>query len=181
MDADGSAIRVLFVCLGNICRSPMAEGVFRGRATSAGLSDQIIVDSAGTGAWHIGNPPDPRGQAAAARRGIDLSGQRARQIRQSDFTDFDYIVAMDQSNKDTISQLSPPDAKAQLHLFLDFAPSDVARSANNEVPDPYYGGDDGFEVVLDLIEAASDGLLAYVSSSTSGARLPPSGNTSTTT
>jgi len=151
-------VNVLFVCLGNICRSPTAEGVFRGLLKKEGLDEQISVDSAGTGNWHVGSPPDRRAQAAAKDRGIDLSGQRARQATKDDFNRFDYIIAMDSDNHDDLSRLCPPGDKKKLHLFLDFAP-ELGRS---DVPDPYYGADGGFEGVLDMIEAASQGLLADI-------------------
>lgn len=146
--------RVLFVCLGNICRSPTAEGVFRAVAAREGVAAE--ADSAGTGAWHVGEPPDRRATAAAARRGIDLSTQRARQARAEDFNEFDHILAMDRSNLADLQAIAPPGARADLRLFLDYAPDQPVR----EVPDPYYGGARGFETVLDLIEEASAGLLA---------------------
>ena len=148
-------VNVLFVCLGNICRSPTAEGVFRHLVAAEGLSESITIDSAGTGAWHIGDPPDARAQAAARRRGIELSGQRARQVAAGDFERFDYVIAMDQSNLANLSMQAPDAAHPRIHLFLDFAP-DVGTK---EVPDPYYGGPGGFDDVLDMIEAASMGLL----------------------
>ncbi|MDA0305670.1 MAG: low molecular weight phosphotyrosine protein phosphatase [Proteobacteria bacterium] len=151
-------VNVLFVCLGNICRSPTAEGVFLGLLKKEGLDEQISVDSAGTGNWHVGSPPDRRAQAAAKDRGIDLSGQRARQATKDDFNRFDYIIAMDSDNHDDLSRLCPPGGEKKLHLFLDFAP-ELGRS---DVPDPYYGADGGFEGVLDMIEAASLGLLADI-------------------
>ncbi|MGI9406377.1 MAG: low molecular weight protein-tyrosine-phosphatase [Hyphomicrobiaceae bacterium] len=181
MNSENTAVRVLFVCLGNICRSPMAEGVFRERVASAGLSSRITIDSAGTGAWHVGNPPDPRGQAASTDRGIDISSQRARQVDQADFSKFDYVIAMDGSNLDTLKRLAPRNARSQLHLFLEFVPSSVTNTVDRDVPDPYYSGPDGFETVLDLIEAASAGLLAHISSSSAFAPASPSGNISSAT
>ena len=151
-------VKVLFVCLGNICRSPMAEGAFRAKVAAAGLRDAIEIDSAGTGAWHVGEPPDARAEAAAAQRGYALGHLRARQVGAADFTRFDYLLAMDRSNLDELVRLAPARAAARLSLFLDFAPQLPIR----EVPDPYFGGDQGFEAVLDMIEAASDGLLAEV-------------------
>ena len=151
-------VKVLFVCLGNICRSPTAEGVFHTLVEKRGLGGRVTVDSAGTGAWHIGSPPDRRAQAAARRRGIDLSGQRARQAKTGDFHRFDYILAMDADNHRNLAQMCPPGEEHRLHLFLDFAPGLKTR----DVPDPYYGGDGGFEAVLDMIEAASEGLLADI-------------------
>lgn len=149
------AKRVLFVCLGNICRSPTAHGVFLDRVQRAGLGGDVKVDSAGTAAWHVGRPPDTRSQAFARRRGYDLTALRARQVAQSDFFDFDYILAMDKANLDALLALKPAASSSHVGLFLDYA-----QSATKEVPDPYYGGDDGFERVLDLIEDAAEGLLA---------------------
>ncbi len=151
-------VKVLFVCLGNICRSPTAEGVFHTLVEKRGLGGKVTVDSAGTGAWHIGSPPDRRAQAAARQRGVDLSGQRARQAKTGDFHRFDYILAMDSENHRNLSEICPPGEEHRLHLFLDFAPELGTR----DVPDPYYGGDGGFEAVLDMIEAASEGLLADI-------------------
>lgn len=151
-------VNVLFVCLGNICRSPTAEGVFRGLVRAEGLSDVIATDSAGTSGWHIGAPPDERAQEAALRRGIDISDLRGRKSLAQDFHDFDYVLAMDRQNFRALSDLAPAGAENRLHMFLSFAP-EVGQS---EVPDPYYGGDDGFEQVLDMIEAASAGLLAHI-------------------
>jgi protein-tyrosine phosphatase len=151
-------VKVLFVCLGNICRSPTAEGVFRTLVEREGLADKITVDSAGTGNWHVGEAPDRRATAAAQNRGVDLSGQRARQATVSDFEDFDYVLAMDQDNLGHLSSICPSGEENRLRLFLEFAP-DVGR---DNVPDPYYGSGGGFELVLDLIEEASRGLLAHI-------------------
>lgn len=152
-------IKVLFVCMGNICRSPTADGVFKHLVEQAGLSDQIYIDSAGTHSYHIGNPPDSRSQAAALRRGIDLSDLRARQVNREDFAEFDYVLAMDRENYRDLQSLCPPEQADKLHLFLEFAPELGTR----EVPDPYFGrGQEGFELVLDLIEAASEGLLTDI-------------------
>lgn len=147
--------RILFVCLGNICRSPTAEGVFRQRAAAAGLS-RLQIDSAGTASWHVGKAPDPRTVKAAAGRGYDLSVLRARQVTAGDFNQFDFILAMDCNNLAELESIQPSQSVAELGLFLDYASGFSAR----EVPDPYYGGAQGFEVVLDLIENASDGLIA---------------------
>lgn len=144
-------MRVLFVCLGNICRSPTAEGVLRHKLREAGLADQIDVASAGTGDWHVGKPPDKRSQAAARLRGYDLSAQRAQQVTRADFATYDLILAMDNSNLRNLKALQPSRAKAELDLFLRRYQSEI-----DEVPDPYYDGDQGFEQVLDLIERASD-------------------------
>lgn len=150
-------MKVLFVCLGNICRSPTAEGVFRNRLRAAGLEDRVQVDSAGTGDWHVGKAPDGRTRQAAQRRGYDLSALRARQVEAADFQRFDLILAMDQSNLRNLQALRPANARADLDLYL--RRFDLAL---DEVPDPYYGGEDGFEQVLDLIEQASDALLAEI-------------------
>lgn len=150
--------QVLFVCLGNICRSPTAHGVFEARVAGRGLQSRIAVDSCGTGDWHIGHPPDRRARAEAARRGYDLEHLRARQVAVADFGRFDYILAMDHSNLRDLEAMRPADFAGHLGLFLDFAPQADVR----EVPDPYYGEDDGFSRVLDLIEAASDGLLEEI-------------------
>lgn len=152
------SVKVLFVCLGNICRSPTAHGVFSDLVDRRDLSARIAVDSAGTGSWHIGRPPDSRATSAALGRGYDLSSLRARQVSPSDFKDFDYVLAMDRDNLRVLETMKPDNYSGHLGLFLHFA-SDVGIS---EVPDPYYGGDEGFEQVLDLIESASEGLLADI-------------------
>ncbi|UVM40223.1 low molecular weight phosphotyrosine protein phosphatase [Pseudomonas sp. B21-017] len=144
-------MRVLFVCLGNICRSPTAEGVLRCKLHEAGLADQVEVASAGTGDWHVGKAPDKRSQAAAKLRGYDLSAQRAQQVTRADFATYDLILAMDNSNLRHLKAMQPAKGKAELDLFLRRYQSEV-----DEVPDPYYDGDQGFEQVLDLIERASD-------------------------
>ncbi|MGK2742493.1 low molecular weight protein-tyrosine-phosphatase [Tepidicaulis sp. LMO-SS28] len=153
-------VRILFVCLGNICRSPTAEGVFARRAEAAGLDFE--ADSAGTGDWHIGKAPDPRAASAAKARGYEIAHLRARQVSRDDFSAFDYVLAMDRMNLAELQRLAPTRFKGTLRLFLDFAPDAPLR----EVPDPYYGGDDGFAEVLDLIEAASDGLIAHAQTHT---------------
>ncbi|MCU1720819.1 low molecular weight protein-tyrosine-phosphatase [Pseudomonas sp. 5P_5.1_Bac1] len=142
-------MRVLFVCLGNICRSPTAEGVLRHQLTEAGLADVIEVASAGTGDWHVGKQPDSRTRRAAQLRGYDLSSQRAQQVRVEHFNEYDLILAMDKSNLANLKSLRPGHATAELDLFLR-----RYDGAIDEVPDPYYGGEQGFEQVLDLIEAA---------------------------
>ena len=149
--------KLLFVCLGNICRSPTAEAVFRACAARSGL--EVEIDSAGTGAWHAGEPPDERAQAAGHNRGYSFDGQTARAVTDADFLDFDLILAMDAKNLKNLQSRAPDAARSNIHLFLDFAPHLSIR----EVPDPYYGGADGFDHVLDLIEAASDGLIAHLS------------------
>ena len=151
-------ISVLFVCMGNICRSPTAEGVFRKLVADAGLEHRIRVDSAGTHAYHVGEKPDRRAAAAAARRGFSLDGISARRVMDADFASFDYIIAMDEDNLFNLEQARPDDTHARLRLFLDFATSGGTR----EVPDPYYGGAAGFERVLDLVEDASRGLLETI-------------------
>ena len=148
-------VKVLFVCLGNICRSPTAEGVFTALIHREGLSDLVSIDSAGTGAWHVGDQPDRRAQAAAKTRGYDLSTQRARQIKETDFWDFDYVIAMDSQNHSDLSMMAPASVQDRIRMFLSFA----ADKGIRDVPDPYYGGPDGFDHVLDLVEAASLGLL----------------------
>lgn len=148
-------VKVLFVCMGNICRSPTAEGVFRHFVKKSGLSDDIHIDSAGTHAYHIGDPPDSRAQEAALKRNIDLSSQRARQVTQKDFHEFDYVIVMDHSNHSDLKALCPDEQKDKLNLFLEFS----EKFNEDEVPDPYFGGGQGFEHVLDLVEDASQGLL----------------------
>ncbi|HEY7883518.1 MAG TPA: low molecular weight protein-tyrosine-phosphatase [Cellvibrionaceae bacterium] len=151
-------VKVLFVCLGNICRSPTAEGVFAHKLERLGLTDEISIDSAGTGHWHVGKAPDGRAIAAAAGRGYRLEQLRARQAVAGDFALFDYILAMDSDNLAHLQALKPAGFTGHLGLFLEFA----GQGAPTSVPDPYYGGDDGFQQVLDLIEAAADGLLVHI-------------------
>lgn len=152
---------ILFVCTGNICRSPTAEGVMRAKLEAAGLGAGIHVDSAGISSYHVGEAPDRRSQLHASRRGYDLSGQRARRLLPEDFQRFDYLLAMDRSHLDAMEAIAPRQGLGRTMLFLDFA----AGAATREVPDPYYGGDGGFERVLDLIEAACDGLIAELAGS----------------
>jgi protein-tyrosine phosphatase len=147
--------RILFVCLGNICRSPMAEGVFRRLVAERGLSDSFEIDSAGIGEWHVGQAPDKRAQEAALRRGIDISAQSARQLRADDFSRFDLILAMDASNHGDLRQLSPKHVHGKIRYFLDFAP----QTGTRDVPDPFFGEAEGFDHALDLIETAAKGLL----------------------
>jgi protein-tyrosine phosphatase len=151
-------VKILFVCMGNICRSPTAHGVFQRLVEETGLNRDIEIDSAGTHAYHVGNPPDSRAQAAALRRGIDMSSQRARRVAVDDFERFDYILAMDRENLGALQAACPPQYAHKLSLFLEYAPELTIR----EVPDPYYGGAKGFEQVLDLIEMASEGLLLHL-------------------
>lgn len=144
--------------MGNICRSPTAEGVFRQRLRERAPEMEVEVDSAGTHAYHIGAAPDARAQAAAKARGIDLSGLRARVVGAHDFAHFDYILAMDQANLEYLRAMCPPEYQSRLALFLDYAPDASERS----VPDPYYGGQNGFGHVLDLVEQASEGLITHL-------------------
>jgi protein-tyrosine phosphatase len=148
-------IRILFVCMGNICRSPTAEGVFRHHVAAAGLAHVIEVASAGTHDYHVGEPPDRRSMAAALRRSYDLSAQRARHFQPGDFERYHYLLAMDSANLSHMHRVAPSRLRDRARLFLEFGTSGVA-----EVPDPYYGGAEGFEHVLDLVEDASRGLLA---------------------
>ena len=152
---------VLFVCMGNICRSPTAEAVFREHAARAGLGGSLLIESAGTGGWHVGEPPDRRAIVHARRRGYDLAGLRARQVRRDDFTRFAWILAMDMHNLRDLVALRPPAYAGHLGLLLDFVPDVGSR----EVPDPYFGGPEGFEQVLDLMERASAALLARIRAS----------------
>ncbi|MEB3286909.1 MAG: low molecular weight protein-tyrosine-phosphatase [Vampirovibrionales bacterium] len=149
-------VKVLFVCMGNICRSPSAEGVFRHVVQQAGLEAEILIDSAGTHDYHVGGPPDSRSQRHALQRGYDLSALRAWQILEKDFDRFDYIYVMDCENLNNVLRICPERDKHKVGLFLALAP----HLGVEEVPDPYYGGVEGFEHVLDLIEAASEALLA---------------------
>ena len=151
-------IKVLFVCMGNICRSPTAHGVFQSLVDEQGLGDQIIVDSAGTHSYHIGSPPDLRSQHLAQSRGVDLTGLRARQFESDDFLDFDFLLAMDHANLSNMSSLRPDKkARAQLELMLHYS----EKFKQKEVPDPYFGND-GFELVFDMISDASEGLLRHI-------------------
>jgi protein-tyrosine phosphatase len=153
------AMKVLFVCLGNICRSPTAEGVLRAVAARDFPGVPLEVDSAGTADYHVGEPPDRRTVAAARRRGYDLARLRARQVRDTDFMNFDYVLAMDRANLAELTRLRGSGARARLGLFLEFAPDCGAE----EVPDPYHGGVEEFERVLDLCECGAHGLLARIS------------------
>lgn len=148
-------INVLFVCMGNICRSPTAEGVFAQRLKEAGLDKVVEVDSAGTHAYHIGEPPDPRSQQTASKRGVSLKHLKARKAVAEDFERFDYVLAMDRDNVRGLEKICPAGSEHKLHLFLSYAPN----LETDEVPDPYYGGPTGFDRVLDMIEEATNGLL----------------------
>ncbi|MFN0316855.1 MAG: low molecular weight protein-tyrosine-phosphatase [Burkholderiales bacterium] len=150
--------KVLFVCMGNICRSPTAEGVFRRYVNIAGLSGLVTIDSAGTHGYHLGSPPDARAIAAAAKRRYDLNGLKARRIRDEDFAEFHYLLAMDRTNLDYLMEKCPPGHRPKLGLFLDYAPEAPYR----EVPDPYYGRAEVFELVLDLAEQGAEGLLDHL-------------------
>ena len=143
--------------MGNICRSPTAEGVFRHMVEQLNVEDEISIDSAGTHAYHVGNQPDARAQHAALKRNIDLSSQRARRVSADDFAQFDYVIAMDESNKDDLLSICPAGYEDRIYLFLDFS-----ECNESEVPDPYYGQGRGFEIVLNLVEDASDGLLKHI-------------------
>ncbi len=156
--ADSELVRVLFVCMGNICRSPTAEGVFRNLLKREGLSHLVETDSAGTHGYHVGRPPDARAQAAAQARDIDISDLRARSVELSDFEYFHWIVAMDNDNLANLMAECPRSHRSKVSRLLDFAP----ESGTEEVPDPYYGGNAGFEHVLDLVEAGSRGLLRAI-------------------
>lgn len=145
---------ILFVCLGNICRSPLAEGILRHRIEAAGLSAAVSVDSAGTASWHTGKSPDPRSIAIAARNGIDLTSQRARQVAPADFTCFDMILAMDADNLTELRARAPAGSRTQLRRFL-----------GRDVPDPYYGGPDGFDHVFRMLDKGCAALVAELSAS----------------
>jgi protein-tyrosine phosphatase len=153
-----AARRVLFVCMGNICRSPTAEGVFRKLLEERAPDLDVQVDSAGTHAYHAGEPPDPRACRAAERRGVHLRDQRARRITGQDFEQFELVLAMDPQNRETLRGVCPPEYHRKIRLFLEFAP----QLGRDDVPDPYYGGGTGFEYVLDLVEEAAVGLLEHL-------------------
>jgi protein-tyrosine phosphatase len=151
-------VKVLFVCMGNICRSPMAEGIFRREITKAGLQDHVVMDSAGTHSYHVGAPPDKRAQGAIGGRGVDISDLRGRQVADADFDRFDYILAMDNDNLSLLKRQAPADKHGKIRLLLSFS----RRYPNQEVPDPYYGGAKGFEANLDMIEDAVSGLIGEI-------------------
>lgn len=151
-------IKVLLVCLGNICRSPSAEGVLRQQIKAQGLAKRISVDSAGTASWHIGKSPDPRSIDAAKQRGIDISELRARAVCSQDFADYDYILAMDEDNLSELLAMAPDSSRAEIGLFLSYS----SQASHRVVPDPYYGGDEGFDLVLDLVSDASQGLIKHI-------------------
>lgn len=151
-------IQVLFVCMGNICRSPTAESVFRALVEKAGMEQRILIDSAGTHDYHVGDPPDARAQRAAMQRGYDMSELRGRQVQREDFARFHYVLAMDNANLAILRRLRPHDAEGYLGLLLEFS----KLCGEREVPDPYYGGASGFEHVLDLVEDAAGELLTHI-------------------
>src|SRR6185369_4441280 len=161
---DSTKIRVLFCCMGNICRSPTAEAAFRQALVDASLEDSITCDSAGTHGYHAGDPPDQRAQQAALRRGYDMSNLRARQVSAKDFERFDHVLAMDRHNLALLRELCPPQYAHKLALYCDFH----ADYAGREVPDPYYGGPQGFDKVLDMVEAVNASLLARLRQSRQG-------------
>ncbi|MBM13533.1 MAG: phosphotyrosine protein phosphatase [Halieaceae bacterium] len=150
-------VRVLFVCMGNICRSPTAQALFQEAVTAAGLGDEITTDSAGTHAYHIGNPPDARAIITALDRGVDMTDLRARQVCEADFEQFNYVVAMDRDNLSLLEASCSPPEQHRLSLMLDWA-----EGWGDEVPDPYYGGDEGFVRVFDMLTEASQGLLEHI-------------------
>ncbi len=154
------SVNVMFVCLGNICRSPTAHGIFAAMVQEAHLQSRITVDSCGTSGWHIGNPPDHRSVAMAQARGFDLSTLQASQIKPEDFLEFDYILAMDNQNLRDLREIAPSNSRARIELLLSFDD----ESAAQEVPDPYYGGEEGFTLVVELIESASAKLLSHIRS-----------------
>ncbi|MBR8184375.1 low molecular weight phosphotyrosine protein phosphatase [Burkholderia ambifaria] len=155
-------VAICFVCLGNICCSPTAEGVMRHQVDAAGLAEHIAIDSAGTGDWHVGEPPDTRAQAAARIRGYDLSALRARQVSAADFERFDLLLAMDEANLAELRRRCPPEHRDKVRLLMEFA----AGAAETEVADPYFGGPQGFDQVLDQVERACAGLLDTLRSRT---------------
>ena len=150
-------VRVLFVCMGNICHLPLAQGVFESLVRREGLEGEVFVDSAGTGRWHVGSPPDERAQRSARRRGLDLSSQRARQVTPDDCHNFDYVLTMDEENYRAVAALCR-EGSAEVRPFLDYAPD----RPDTEIPDPFYGGPEGFEHVMDFVEEASEGLLEEI-------------------
>lgn len=158
MNNADSTVSILFVCMGNICRSPTAHGVFRHRIAEAGLLQRVRIESAGTHDYHVGHGPDRRARSAARDRGYEFDDLRARQVEDADFDRFDYILAMDRDNLAILRQRGGRAPRAEIGLFLDYAPDVAGR----EVPDPYYGAPNGFEEVLDLVEAGADGLLAHL-------------------
>jgi len=149
---------ILFVCTGNICRSPAAEGVFRHYAGQNGLAERLSIDSAGTHGYHIGEPPDRRAIAAALSRGVKIGGLRARRVKQEDFNEFDLMIAMDTSHYDILSRMAPKQGRSKLGMFMDFAP----EAGLSDVADPYYGGPEDFERMMDVIESGVNGILRHL-------------------
>lgn len=154
--------KILFVCLGNICRSPTADAVFKAQIKDAGLEQSVYIDSAGTHAYHVGNPPDHRAQQAASKRGYDMQDLRARAVQSSDFEAFDYILAMDHDNLANLTDACPEQYQHKVKLFMEFC---ADTGFDDEVPDPYFGGNQGFETVLDMIESAGQGLIKHLNQS----------------
>jgi len=163
---DPAAVSVLFVCMGNICRSPMAEGLLRHRLSESANSLSVMIDSAGTHSYHVGASPDRRACDAAARRGVDIKGLQARRVEAIDFERFDYILAMDQDNRAILLEAADTEHHDKIHLLLDFS----RRQRGADVPDPYYGGVAGFERVLDLVEEAIDDLISALRRTASAQR-----------
>ncbi len=155
---EGAPTSVLFVCTGNICRSPSAEAILRHKAAEAGVAGRLRIDSAGLGEWHLGHPPDPRAVDAVQARGYAMGEQTARLVEARDFAGFDYVIAMDEGHYAQLREIAPRGAKSRVRLFLEFAP----HTGRNSVPDPYYGDTRGFDAMVDLIEAGTDGLLAEI-------------------
>ena len=155
-------VKILMVCLGNICRSPTAEVAFRNEVTNRKLEHLFDIDSAGTGTWHIGEKPDSRARAAAANRNMDLETLQARTVTTEDFHHFDYIFAMDTQNLSDLKAMEPANAKSNIELFLTWPNKANGQDGYQEVPDPFYSGADEFELVLDLVEAASKDILDYI-------------------
>lgn len=163
---------ILFVCLGNICRSPIAESVFRHIAEQRGFADHFFVDSAGLGSWHIGNPPDERAQAAMLLRGMDISDLRARRVTSRDFEKFDLILAMDRSNRNALHKMAPAEHRNKISLLMDYAPN----LAVHEIPDPFFGEKDGFDYVCQLIDAACRGLFVKLTAHPAAQTTPATGS-----
>ena len=159
-------VKVLFVCMGNICRSPMAEGVFHKLVSEAGLEDKVSIDSAGTHSYHVGDAPDQRAQAVLREQGIDISGLRGRQVADPDFKQFDYIVAMDTANLNNLKRRAPLDYQDKIRLMLSYS----RKFPNLDVPDPYFGGGEGFDQVLKMVEDAGQGLLKEIQGELAGGK-----------
>lgn len=157
-----SSVKVLFVCMGNICRSPTAHGVMQHKVNQQGLKNRIEIDSAGTHAYHVGEPSDPRSRALAAQRGVDMEYIRARKISVLDYDAFDYVLAMDEDNLELINYYAPESHSAKVNLFLDYLNQAGVDQTERVVPDPYYGGESGFEHVFDLVDAGCDALIEHI-------------------